>query len=213
MPLILWISIWMLPQSRQVQSFIRPLFHMIWYSLRLMHLEVMRKFRSWLWDSIFTTEILLGHWLIFLSKIVDFSFAVQKLAKFSSNTGKVHFEGLVHLLRYIRDNKTLGLKYYAYMTDAPLSDLLRKSNINTKNHMVAFHDSSCKDFPDTGIITRAYIIFYQGRPIDHFTHVPGPVSQSSSKSEYNATCTAVMAVAHFRMLIDELLNKDPYIVP
>ena len=45
-----------------------------------------------------------------LSTRVDLSFAVHKLAKFSANPGKVHFEGLVHLLRYIRDNKTLGLK-------------------------------------------------------------------------------------------------------
>ena len=37
-----------------------------------------------------------------LSKRVDFSFAVPKLAKFSSNPGRVHFEELVHLLRYIR---------------------------------------------------------------------------------------------------------------
>ena len=39
---------------------------------------------------------------------VDLSFAVHKLAKFSANPGKVHFEGLIYLLRYIRDNKTLG---------------------------------------------------------------------------------------------------------
>ena len=34
-----------------------------------------------------------------LSTRVDLSFAVHKLEKFSSNPGKVHFEGLVHLLR------------------------------------------------------------------------------------------------------------------
>ena len=45
-----------------------------------------------------------------LSTRVDLSFAVHKLAKFSDNPGKVHFEGLIHLLRYIRENKTLGLK-------------------------------------------------------------------------------------------------------
>ena len=37
-----------------------------------------------------------------LSMRVDLSYAVHKLAKFSSNPGKVKFEGLVHLLRYIR---------------------------------------------------------------------------------------------------------------
>ena len=41
---------------------------------------------------------------------VDLSFEVQKLAKFLSNPGKINFEELVHLLRYIRDNKTLSLK-------------------------------------------------------------------------------------------------------
>ena len=50
---------------------------------------------------------------------MDLSFALHKLEKFSANPGKVHFEGLVLLLRYIRDNKTLCLKYYADLNDAP----------------------------------------------------------------------------------------------
>ena len=60
-----------------------------------------------------------------LSTRVYLSFAVNKLAKFSAKPGKVHFEGLVHLLRYIRDNKNLGLKYYADLNDAPVTDILR----------------------------------------------------------------------------------------
>ena len=56
---------------------------------------------------------------------MDLSFVVHKLAIFLSNPGKVHFEGLVHLLRYIRDNNTLGLKYYADLNDAPVTDFLR----------------------------------------------------------------------------------------
>ena len=80
---------------------------------------------------------------------MDLSFSVHKLAKFSANTGKVYFEGLVHLLKYIRDNKTLGLKYYADMNDSPVTDLLRQANIKTKNHLMAYYDSSCQDCPDT----------------------------------------------------------------
>ena len=60
-------------------------------------------------------------------------FSVHKLANFSSNPGKVHFEGLVHLLIYIRDNNTLGLNYYSGMKYASLSDLLRQGNIKTEN--------------------------------------------------------------------------------
>ena len=155
----------------------------------------------------------IGSLIYLLSTRVDLSFAVHKLAIFSANPGKLHFEGLVHLLRYIRNNKTLGLKYYPDLKDAPVTDFLIQSNINTKNHLMAFSDSSWKYFPDTGRSTGAYIIFYQGGPIDDVTHVPVPVAKSSAESEYNAACTAGMALAHSRMLIHELLNKDPDLVP
>ena len=46
-----------------------------------------------------------------------------------------------------------------------------------------FSDSSWQDCPDTRRSTGAYIIFYQGGPIDYGTHVPGPVAQYSAESE------------------------------
>ena len=107
----------------------------------------------------------------------------------------------------------MGLKYYANMNNAPVTDLLRQASIKTENHLMAFSDSSWQDFPDTWRSIGAYIIFYQGGPIDHGTHVPVPVDQSSSESEYNAACTAGMALANVRMLMNELLNNDPYIFP
>ena len=57
------------------------------------------------------------------------------------------------------------------------------------------------------------MIFYQGGPIDHGTHVPVTVAQSSAESEQNVACTAGMDLEHVRMLMNELLNKDPEIVP
>ena len=75
----------------------------------------------------------IGSFIYLLSTRVYLSFEVHKLAKFSANPGKVHFEILMHLLRYIRDNKTLGLNYYADMDDAPVNDLLRQDSIKTEN--------------------------------------------------------------------------------
>ena len=43
-----------------------------------------------------------------------------------------------------------------------------------------FSDSSWQYFPDTGISTGAYIIFYRCVPIDHGTHVPVLGAQSSA---------------------------------
>ena len=114
----------------------------------------------------------------------------------------------MHLLRYIRDNKILGLKYYADMKDAPLYDLLRQVNIKTENQLISLSDTSSQYCPYTERSTGAYTIFYQGGPIDYETHVPSPVAKSSSESEYNAACTSGTDLANSRMLIHELLKKD-----
>ena len=79
----------------------------------------------------------------------------------------------------------MGLNYYADMNDAPVTELLRQDGIKTENHLMAFSDSSWQDCPNTGRSTGEYIIFYQGGPIDHGTHVSGIVAQSNAESEYN----------------------------
>ena len=75
---------------------------------------------------------------------------MHKLETFSGKPSKLHFEVLVHILRYIRDNKILGLKYYVDMNDEPVTDLLGQASIKTENHLMNFSDSSWQDFPDTG---------------------------------------------------------------
>ena len=57
------------------------------------------------------------------------------------------------------------------------------------------------------------MIFYKVGPIDHGTHITGPVAQSGAESAYNAAFIAGMVLAHFTMWIHELLNKDPEIFP
>ena len=104
----------------------------------------------------------IGSLIYVFSKRVDLIFVVHKLSKISSNPGIVHFEVLVRLLGYIRDNNTLGLKYYANINDAPLYDLLRQVRIKTENRFMVFSDSSWQDCPDTDRSIGAYIIFYQG---------------------------------------------------
>ena len=113
---------------------------------------------------------------------MDLCFEVHKLANFSPNPVKVNFEGFVQLLRYIKDIMNVGLRYYAKIRDAPLSDILRQARIKTENQLMVFSDSIWKECPDNGIRTGSYILFCKGRPIDHCTHVPGPVVQSSDAS-------------------------------
>ena len=74
----------------------------------------------------------------------------------------------------------MGLKYYANMNDAPVTNLLRQDSIKNENQLMDFSDYSWQDCPYTGRSTGAYIIFYQGGTIQHVTHVPGPVARSSA---------------------------------
>ena len=103
----------------------------------------------------------IGSLIYLLYKRVNLNFLLYKLTKFLSNPAKVHFEGFVHILGYIRENKTLALKYYADMNDALVSDLSRKSGIKNENQLMDFYDYSCQYCIDTGISTGAYIIFDQ----------------------------------------------------
>ena len=67
---------------------------------------------------------------------------------------------MLHILRYIRENKTLWLKYYADMNNAPVSDLLRQASINTDTQLMSFSYSSWNVFTDTGKGIVSYVIFY-----------------------------------------------------
>ena len=119
---------------------------------------------------------------------------------FLSNPGKLHFEGLVHLLRYTREKKNLGLIYYSNIKDVPLSELLRQYSIKTDKQLMVFYYSIWHDCPDTGRITWKYTVFYQGGPIDHYTHVPGLVYQYSAESDYNTAWNSWMDIAHLRII-------------
>ena len=73
---------------------------------------------------------------------MDLCFSVHKLEHFSSNPVKVHFEGLVHLLIYIRGKNNFGLDILCQnIEDAPLSDLLIQANIKTENQFMVLYDS------------------------------------------------------------------------
>ena len=96
---------------------------------------------------------------LFIAYKSGLEFFSAQVRKFSANPGKLHFEVLVHILMYIRYNNTLGLKYYANINDAPVSDLLRQTSIKIKNQLMTCSNSSWKYFPNTVRSTGANIIY------------------------------------------------------
>jgi hypothetical protein len=99
--------------------------------------------------------------LIYLTMTrMDITHAVNKLAKFSHRTGKSHFEALFHVLRYLRDNCYLGIKFYSNLEEAPLIKMLRSQNIKQHYPFFGFSDSSWNDDVDSGRSTGCFIIAY-----------------------------------------------------
>ena len=84
-----------------------------------------------------------GSFIYLLYTRINFCFAVHILELFLSNPGEIYIEVLVQCLGYIRDNKNLGLEYYARIEDTPISYLFRQAIINYDNPLMVFYDSIC----------------------------------------------------------------------
>jgi len=146
--------------------------------------------------------------LIYLAQTrPDIAFAVNKLAKFSRSPGIKHFEAILHLLRYLRDNIYLGLRFYSDVKDSPIYKNLRDNNINETGLLLAYSDSSWHDDVDSGRSTGCYLIAYMGGIVDHSSNMPGPVAMSSAEAEYNEACLATMGLSHIQMFENELENQ------
>jgi hypothetical protein len=146
--------------------------------------------------------------LIYLAQTrPDIAFPVNKLAKFSRSPGTKHFEAILHLLRYLRDNTYLGLRYYSNANDSPIYKSLQDNKINETGLLLAYSDSSWHDDVDSGRSTGGYLISYMGGIVDHSSNMPGPVALSSAEAEYNEACLATMALSHIQMFQNELENE------
>ena len=141
MPLLLWLIIWILSPLRQLQSFTKTNFPYDMIFTKTDASTSDEKIDNLTREFNICYRVCIGSLIYFLSTVVDLSFSVHKLSKFSLNPSKVHFEGLVNVLRYIRSNNILGLNYYADKKDAPLSDLLMHYSIDNENQLMAFSDS------------------------------------------------------------------------
>jgi len=80
----------------------------------------------------------------------DIVHAVNKLAKYTRMPGRNHFEALLHVLRYLRDNALLGIRFYSELSQAPLIATLKGQQIEQEHPFFGFSDSSWNDDADTG---------------------------------------------------------------
>jgi hypothetical protein len=135
---------------------------------------------------------------------VDIIFAVNKLAKFTHKPGKIHFEALIHLLRYLRDHSHVGIHFYSDISTAPITHTLTAGKIKSNHPFYGFSDSSWNDDVDHGHSMGCYLMMYMGGIMDHSSNLLDPVALSSAEAEYNEGCLAFMAASHLRVILAEL---------
>ena len=138
---------------------------------------------------------------------IDIVYSINKLAKATHRPGEYHLKCAVHLLCYLRDNATYGLRFHANWEKSRIYNILKENNIPTSTEFAGFSDSSWQDCPDSGRSTGGYITTYRGTPIAFSSNVPSPVALSSAEAEYNEACLACMNLAHIKMLVEDMIGK------
>jgi hypothetical protein len=137
----------------------------------------------------------------------DILFAVNKLTKFTHCPGKIHFDALGHVLRYLRDNNFWGLKFYHDFSTSPIHSVLSSNNLPTNEPFFTMCDSSWNDDVDHGHSTGCFLIFYMGGIIDHSSNLPNPIALSSAEAKCNQACLTIMATTHANMVLEDLTQQ------
>ena len=122
----------------------------------------------------------------------DVAYAVSKLARFMQAPGARHITELKRVLRYLRCNRDLGLKY-DFTRDSP------RQGLN------GYSDASFADCVDTRRSTVAYVFFYQGAVVSWKTRLYSFVTMSTNHSELVASAMAARE-AKFLLLVFTVLG-------
>ena len=115
----------------------------------------------------------------------DLAYAVSKLARFMQSPGARHITELKRVLRYLRCNRDLGLKYD--FTSEPV-----------RQGLYGYFDASFADCVDTRRSTVAYVFFFQGAVISWKTRLYSFVTTSTNHSELVASAMAAREAKFLR---------------
>lgn len=124
----------------------------------------------------------------------DITFTVNKLCKYMSNPGEVHWQALKHLLRYLKGTINLGLHI---QFDAQVIPGLH-----------GYTDASYADCPDTSKSTIGYAFFYGGAMLSWFSKLHSFVTTCTNHSEYAALAQGAKEAQWFVYLFEAL---DPQV--
>lgn len=133
----------------------------------------------------------------------DIAYSVIKLSRFASNPSQDHIIGIKRILRYLSNNKDIGITYN-----------IAKSLKQNNNHFISGYSDS--DYGGDLInykSTTGYIFLLAGGPISWKSKLQPLIAQSTTEAEYIAINTTIKEAIYLKALLDELgyykQNKFP----
>ena len=131
----------------------------------------------------------------------DIMYATHQVAKYSSDPRQTHGEAILHIVRYLKRTRDLGLKFkpnpdkgFECYCDADFS-----GNWNKEFAQID---------PSTAKSRSGWIVFYAGCPVCWASKLQSQVALSTTEAEYIAMSMALGDVIPVMNLIDEMKNKD-----
>jgi histone deacetylase 1/2 len=127
----------------------------------------------------------------------DITFVVNKLCKYMSNPGVLHWQALKHLLRYLKGTTNSGLSY----------DFCQPANVPA---LYGFTDASYADCPDTCKSTIGYVFYFHGAIISWFSKLHTFVTTCTNHSEYAALAQGAKEAQWLVYLFEQLAPKSKH---
>ena len=146
----------------------------------------------------------------------DIAFAVTSLSRFMTAPRMSHWKALIHLLRYLKGTKMMGI---TFVGRAEQSQLQRETSTSFpdaddpsasfNNVLIAFSDADwAAELPGRRSRT-GYVIFLNGGPISWLCRLQPTPSLSTCEAEFSALCETAREVRRLQMLLDELGFRQP----
>ena len=120
----------------------------------------------------------------------DISAAISSLSRFNGDPGLLHWEGVLHVLQYLKGTMESGIRY--------------KKGCNTE--IWGFCDSSHLTCPDTGRSRAGFVFLSAGGAVSWQSKLVPNASLSSCESEYMALSMAGQEASYLRQLQMEILG-------
>ena len=128
----------------------------------------------------------------------DLAFAITKLAQFSHNPGKTHWQALQRLLRYLRGTESMSITYGGNTEPLP-----------TSVSIAAFCDADWASDRDDRRSTTGYVVIINGGGVSWQAKKQPTVSASSVEAEYVSMSQAAKEVQWWIYLLDGLNESVP----